>query len=90
MAICIDFQLVRLDKTIAVYRYGVCGKKLDGLVEVDVAYYMNNRPNVSLHRVVRLLPSDTMDQSMANRVFRKVYLYYVKHQRYPKQGGYYA
>lgn len=90
MAFCIDFQLIKIEETKAVYRYGECGQKLDGLVELDVVHYINNVSNVPPHRIVRLLPSDTMSPSMAMRVFRKVYHYYVKHQRYPKQGSYFA
>jgi hypothetical protein len=89
MAICIEFELIEIKGTIAKYQYGECLTELHGLFEVDVTILITREVS-SLSEVVRLLPSEYMNQSMANRACIKIYKYYLEHNKYPKRGGYYA
>jgi len=92
VAICIEFELVEVNGTLARYRYGSCRRELDGVFEVDVPKLLSGETSkdAPMDEVVRLLPSKLMSQPMANRAFGKIYKYYAANGEYPVKGGYYA
>ncbi|MNG21601.1 hypothetical protein D3C84_1059890 [compost metagenome] len=91
MAICLEYELVERIGTKAIYRFGSCLQPMDGLFEVDVAKLISGEisPEESMTDVVKLL-NDLQPQQHANRVFSKIYRYYMEKHEYPVQGGYYA
>lgn len=91
MAICLEFELVKIRGTVAEYRFGNCLKELDGAFEVDLPKLISGETsmNTPMDEVVKL-KNDKQSQSMANRVFGKIYKYYLEHHEYLSKGGYYA
>ncbi|WP_438449100.1 hypothetical protein [Gorillibacterium sp. sgz5001074] len=91
MAICLNFELVRVRGTVAEYRFGECLKELDGLFEVDLPRLING--DISLDTPISelvILKNKNQSQAAANRVFSKIYKYYLAHNEYPEKGGYYT
>ncbi|MFF2480710.1 hypothetical protein [Paenibacillus sp. NPDC058071] len=91
MAICLNFELVTIKGTIAEYRFGNCLKELDGIFEIDLPNLISGEISMEtpIDEVVRL-KNNSQTQSMANRVFGKIYKHYLEHNEYPAKGGYYA
>ncbi|OAS17411.1 hypothetical protein [Paenibacillus oryzisoli] len=91
MAICLEFKLVAVRGTVAEYSYGNCLRELDGAFEVDLHKLVSGETsmNTPMDEVVKR-KNDNQSQSMANRVFGKIYKHYLEHYEYLSKGGYYA
>ncbi|MCH5583819.1 hypothetical protein MK805_02400 [Shimazuella sp. AN120528] len=92
MAICLHFELVKVVDTVAVYRFGNCSEKLDGLFEVDIHKSLFQKKvleDTPLSEIVKLL-NQKQSQSKANYVFSKIMKHYQKYKEYPQKGGYFA
>lgn len=91
MAICLEFELVEVNGTLAKYRFGSCLKPLDGELELDLFKLKSGEiPGTTpIDQVVKLM-NDKQSQAMANRVFGKIYKHYFETNEYLVKGGYYA
>ncbi|MNW25775.1 hypothetical protein D3C74_25270 [compost metagenome] len=91
MAICLDYELVEIKGTIAVYKFGDCLKELDGIFEIDLPKLISGEilMQAPIGEVVKL-KNDNQSQAKANRVFGKIYKHYLEYHGYPTEGGYYA
>lgn len=89
MAICIEFELIKLTEQGAVYRYGHCLKSKD--YELEFLFR-----GLDMESLEGLSISDIMIQRgdksdfMAVRVFSKVYKHYRATGGFLENGGYYA
>ncbi|CAH1232205.1 hypothetical protein PAECIP111891_06971 [Paenibacillus allorhizoplanae] len=91
MAICLEFELVMIRGTAAEYKFGNCLKEKDGVIEVDIPKLISGETSMDtpMDEVVKL-KNDKQSQSMANKVFGKIYKHYLEHHEYVSKGGYYA
>ncbi|CAH1222201.1 hypothetical protein PAECIP111891_05304 [Paenibacillus allorhizoplanae] len=91
MAICLEFELVMIRGTVAEYTFGSCLKEKDRVFEVDIPKLISGETSMDtpMDEVVKL-KNDKQSQSMANRVFGKIYKHYLEHHEYVSKGGYYA
>ncbi|AFH61675.1 hypothetical protein B2K_13265 [Paenibacillus mucilaginosus K02] len=91
MAICLEYELVEIRGTTAVYRFGPCGQPLDGIFVTDLSACVHGElaEDTPMSEVVRLM-NDKQTQAMANRVFSKIYRHFRESHEYPAKGGYYA
>ncbi|WP_232057972.1 hypothetical protein [Cohnella abietis] len=86
-----NFELVTVRGTIAVYRFGECLKELNGEFEVDLPGLIHGDISMKapICKVV-ILKNRNQSQAAANKVFGKIYKYFLEHYEYPTKGGYYA
>ncbi|MCM3781631.1 hypothetical protein M3231_01480 [Neobacillus mesonae] len=91
MAICIEFELLTTQGTTAEYAFGPCLQQKSGIVVLDIPALIHDKTlmTMPIDQVVQLKNAH-QSQAMANRVFGKVYKYYLEHGHYPASGGYYA
>lgn len=91
MAICLDYELVEIRGTVAVYKFGNCLKELDGIFEIDLPKLISGEISMQapIGEVVKL-KNDNQSQAKAIKVFGKIYKHYLEHHEYPTKGGYYA
>jgi hypothetical protein len=91
LAICLNFELISVRGTIAEYRFGDCLKELDGRFETDLSKLISGEKSIDtpMSEFV-LLKNENQSQASANRVFSKIYKYFLEHDEYPEKGGYYA
>ncbi|MEK3682519.1 hypothetical protein [Paenibacillus sp. FSL R10-2736] len=91
MAICIDFELIEIENTIARYRYGDCLRELNGMFETDLYRFTSGElpGDTSMAEVVVLL-NNNQSQWSAIKAFTKIYRHFQEHGEYPVKGGYYA
>ncbi|ACT03213.1 hypothetical protein [Paenibacillus sp. JDR-2] len=91
MAICLNFELIKVRGTIAEYRFGECLKELDGVFEIDLSSLINGDTplDTPIFDVVRL-KNKKQSQAAANRVFSIIHSYFLEHKEYPRKGDYYA
>ncbi|MCP3746708.1 hypothetical protein [Paenibacillus sp. A3M_27_13] len=91
MAICLNYELVKIRGTVAEYRFGNCLSDLDGIFEIDLPKLIGGEISMEapISEVVRL-KNISQSQAMANRVFGKIYKHFLEHNEYPSKGGYYA
>lgn len=91
MAICLDYELVEIRGTVAVYKFGDCLQELDGVFEIDLPKLISGEISMQapIDEVVKL-KNHNQSQSKANRVFGKIYKHYLENHEYSIKGGYYA
>ncbi|WP_227871811.1 hypothetical protein [Paenibacillus bovis] len=95
MAFCIEFKLLQMNGTKALYMYGDCSENLEGLFELDLEKLISGETlfDTDIREVVRVIRScisDTEHQHKANRAFSKIYKHYKETKEYLLEGGYYA
>ncbi|BFH61900.1 hypothetical protein G8C92_20810 [Paenibacillus donghaensis] len=95
MAFCINFKLIRMDDTKAIYAYGDCTENFEGLFELDLEKLLSGETpsDTDIREVVKVIKpciSDIEYQHKANRAFIKIYKHYKETSTYLLEGGYYA
>lgn len=91
MAICIDFELIGVEHTVARYRYGECLRELNGIFEIDLYKFTSGElPEDTVMSDVVVLLNQNQSQASAIRAFTKIYRHFKEHGEYPVKGGYYA
>lgn len=96
LAFCVEFERTELTRSIALYKYGNCGKT-DGLFELNyeeleqIALGLFNM-EISLFDVVRVVKTASNDEDfgVAIRAFTAIMRHYKEHKVFLSNGGYYA
>ncbi|GIP53302.1 MULTISPECIES: hypothetical protein [Paenibacillus] len=91
MAICVEFELIEIENTIARYRFGDCLGDLNGEFETDLYRFISGEfpGDTSMSEIVVLL-NDKQSQWKAIKAFTKIYRHFKVHKEYLSKGGYYA
>lgn len=91
MAICIEFELIEVIDSIAIYKYGNCLHELDHVMKFNLDKILSGETlqETPINEIVSLT-SEKKSEFMAYRVFFKVYKHYRDNGEYLKKGGHYA
>jgi len=91
MAICVEFELIEIENTIARYRYGDCMKELNGSFETDLYRFTSGDwPSDTLMSDIVIRLNYNQSQWKALKAFTKIYRHFKEHREYLAKGGYYA
>lgn len=95
MAFCIEFKLLEMNDTKAIYVYGDCSENFEGIFELDLEKLISGEipGDTNMIQVVKVIKpclSDGDYQHKANRAFSKIYKHYKETRTYLLEGGYYS
>lgn len=67
MAFCIDFKLLRMDDTKALYLYGDCSENFEGLFELDLEKLLSGETsfNTDMREVVKVINRVLVTQNIS-------------------------